>query len=279
MESSGPNRGPITNVWILSQHVTHGPPPPSNFGAIQPRGQSYCMVPTGHKENAGASTLKLPQSSRILDALNTSTASANLSGSSRISSPQDKTLFTFDSLILPGDTILTEPLAVHNRGAEHFDASFTGPAQALTGIHDPDTDWTTILTDETTFRIHCRTRQVPEDLTHIIWRAVQTPQVLPQIYDASHHISDVLQAGISWEEFHHHVTHMDTGTAAGWTGFTHAMMRSWAEPLMREVTSCNDSAQWMPLRGGPTIEYPRPTLVCNAKWTSYQHSPLCSAYS
>ena len=83
---------------------------------------------------------------------------------------QDKSTFTFDSLILPGDTVLIEPLAVHNRVAEHFDAWFTGPPQALTGIHDPDTDWTTILTDEPTFKTHCQTRQVPEDLSDLSFR-------------------------------------------------------------------------------------------------------------
>ena len=209
---------------------------------------------------------------------------------------QDKTPFTFDSLILPGDTILTDPLAVHNRVAEHFDAWFTGPPQALTGIHDPDTDWTTILTDETTFRTHCRTRQVPEDLTDIIWRAVQTPQALPQIDDASNQISDALQAGVSWEEFRQHVTHMDTGTAPGWTGFTHAMMRSWPEPLMREVHTIlqrfgpTDAPEWWSYRlmspiqkvqGSTSLDSLRPIMlleVIRKVWTTLLHRKIAHAW-
>ena len=185
---------------------------------------------------------------------------------------------------------------LHNRVAEHFDAWFTGPSQALTGIHDPDTDWTTILTDEPTFKTHCQTRQVPEDLTDILWRAVQTPQALPQIDEASHHISDILQEGVSWEEFHHHLTHMDTGTAPGWTGFTHAMMRSWPEPLMREVHSIlqkfgpsNAPAWWsyrlmspiQKVQGSTSLDSLRPIMILEVVrkvWTTLLHRKIAQAW-
>ena len=209
---------------------------------------------------------------------------------------RDKSTFSFDSLILADDTILTDPIQIHNSVAQHFETWFSGPPNSLTGIHDPATDWTTILTQEHTFHAHCANLNVPPALANILWRAVQTPAALPQYSEASTHIAATLDNGVPWEEFSHHVRHMDTGTAPGWTGFTHAMMRAWPESLLREVHDHlqqfghSGAPEWWSFRllspiqkvpGSNSLDTLRPIMlleVLRKVWTTLLHRKVAHAW-
>ena len=97
-------------------------------------------------------------------------------------------------------------------------------------------------------------------------------------------------------EFQHHVTHMDVGTAPGWTGFTHAMMRCWPEPLLREVHSIlqsfgsADYPDWWSFRlmspiqkiqGSTSLDSLRPIMlleVVRKVWTTLLHRKIAHAW-
>ena len=124
--------------------------------------------------------------------------------------------FNYDSLHTR-DGIVTDPVEIHNEVAGHFQQWFSGD-EPSTGIHAPENDWRTILTDKDSFFKHANARAVPEDLTNVIWQSLQAPTLTPAYSNVKAKLSRELAEAPTLDEFLSAIHQSPSGSAAGITG-------------------------------------------------------------
>ena len=208
----------------------------------------------------------------------------------------EKSSFSFDSLFLPGDVVIADPTEVHNKVARHFDEWFTGPQEAREGIHSSGQDWREIMHNQEVFYAHCAEQNIPKEYIDILWSAMQTPATHPSFETASEEIAETLRQGVSLEEFKHHLKKMDHGTAPGWTGCTHAMMKGWPDEVVEEVHALlsdlgpHRTPHWWSYRlvsplqkvvGSNSLDSLRPIMlleVMRKVWTTLLHRKIANIW-
>jgi hypothetical protein len=125
---------------------------------------------------------------------------------------------------------------------------------------------------------------------------MQSPSVHPGFEAAAKEIAEILKSGVSLEEFKKHLKKMDHGTAPGWTGCTHAMMKCWPEEIVEEVHALltklapHSSPHWWSYRmvsplqkvaGSNSLESLRPIMlleVMRKVWTTLLHRKIANVW-
>jgi hypothetical protein len=102
----------------------------------------------------------------------------------------------------------------------------------LTGIHAPENDWRTLLTDKETFFKHADSRAVPEDLTSVIWQAVQAPTCTPAYSNVKLKLSRELAEAPTLDEFRSAIHQSPSGSAAGITGVSYNILLNVDQHMM-----------------------------------------------
>ena len=133
------------------------------------------------------------------------------------------------------NSILTDPIEIHNKVAEHFQEWFSSPKDVQSGIHSNTEDWRTIFSDKVKFFAHARSRAVPDELTAIIWEAVRQPMEDPRARELSDRLAEELRAPPTFEEFHSSIKYASAGSAAGLTGASYNMLKSSPEHVLRDI--------------------------------------------
>ena len=142
--------------------------------------------------------------------------------------------FTYDTLHTP-EGLLTDPVQIHNRVAQHFQSWFDGPSEFQTGIHAQEMDWSTIITDADRFRSHAMARAVPPHLTELIWKAVQYPITHHHSEAFRRRLTDLLNIDPTFEEFVDFIKASTAGSAAGITGASYNMLKAAPIEILEDI--------------------------------------------
>ena len=105
----------------------------------------------------------------------------------------------------------------------------------MTGIHAPENDWRTILTDKDSFFKHANARAVPEDLTNVIWQALQAPTLTPAYSNVKAKLSRELAESPTLDEFISAIHQSPSGSAAGITGVSYNMLKTAPDDVIKEI--------------------------------------------
>jgi hypothetical protein len=141
--------------------------------------------------------------------------------------------FDYDSLQTP-EGIITEPTAVHNKVASHFQDWFEGPTEFNTGIH-ANSNWQEIFTDEEAFKAHAVRQAIPTHLSDILWKAVKAPYTHPGMAWAQEKMREALTEAPTFGEFWSAICASSAGSSAGISGLSYNMLKKTPEPVLRDI--------------------------------------------
>ena len=141
--------------------------------------------------------------------------------------------FNYDSLHTR-EGIVTDPVEIHNEVAGHFQQWFSGD-EPLTGIHAPENDWRTILTDKDSFFKHAKARADPEDITNVIWQSLQAPTLTPAYSNVKAKLSRELTEAPTLDELISAIHQSPSGSAAGITGVSYNMLKTAPDDVLKEI--------------------------------------------
>ena len=133
------------------------------------------------------------------------------------------------------DGIITDPTQIHNKVASHFQDWFAGPASDHGGIHAATTDWKTVFSDREAFFEHGRRRAVPEELTSLVWEAIQQPSTETGFGPLKEQLEEQLRHAPTFDEFCESIKMASVGSAAGLTGASYNMLKTAPEHVLRDI--------------------------------------------